>query len=218
MATILEMLNEDMRAVLAHMQAFPGDKCAEEKYAILEQAIEANTPRVMSHQRKRVDLDDLIKNPPAPYDWAKSKYAVQHPCRVCDHQTSCPDCVQASKAAILGRNLILPEAAEMHARTRKAIDEVVNRPRFTFGADYEQDQLWLAAEREKDNNGSFIRTPDGVANPCDSCLYPTTENCPSCFNFPRASGRSEPDKMMFPTMAFNLTSIDNVLFGTKNYV
>jgi hypothetical protein len=195
MATTLEMLNADMREVLAHMQAFPDDKYAAKKYSILEQAIEANTPPAMSHQRKRVDLDDLIKNPPAPYDWQKGKYAappVQHPCRVCDHQIGCMECVHASTAAILDRNVILPDPVEMHDRTRKAIDEVVNKPRYTFGADYEMDQLWLAAEREK-----------VAGSREDRHTLPQHQHTPL----------PEFDKMMFPSSAFCLTDMANVRYG-----
>jgi hypothetical protein len=199
MATMLEMLNANMREVLAHMQAFPGDKYAEKKYAILEHAIEANTPPAMSHMRPRAEL---------PTAQARRAPPVQSPCQTCGHDIKCMDCKHTATPTILasaqltskkrtdtewlyadlGRDFLAPDAADQ----LKEIAKEAAKPSYTFGADHEQDQLWLAAEREK------------VAGMREDRRTVSSKITGADYN---------PDNYMFPSSAFCLTDLANVRYG-----
>lgn len=72
--------------------------------------------------------------------------------------------------------------------------------RYTFGADYEMDQLWLAAEREKAAHPLMAFAPGGPVHLARRSISP-----------------AEPDRMMFPTMAYDLTSMHNMNYGTSRY-
>jgi hypothetical protein len=168
----VDQLEFEMRDIRMHLAVWPNDRFALEKLAICEVALrkarrEAAPP--MSHQRPR-------------FDWEK----VKDP-----YQDQLEEAANISVKDWLFSDLSRPVPQKMHRRVREQmIMEEPARPVFTFGADYEMDQRWLAAEREKAAGlREDVRT------------------------LPEPRPTAETDMYMFPSTAFGLTSMDNVRYG-----
>jgi hypothetical protein len=202
MASELEILEADIREVKMHLRAFPRDSFGEKRLGMLcgmlDAALANESPPAMSHQRKRTILD---KQPPL----LPAQTSAYDPCERCFIKgRHCMDCVHSAHRhmQLYGNRPSIVIVDDPHQEPRMLsyyfhANEFVAEdasPRYTFGADYEMDQRWLAAERAKvSGRRDEQRT---VAPP-----IPT----------------AEPDRMMFPTMAFNLTSIHNLNYGTSRY-
>jgi hypothetical protein len=166
MASELEMLMADIREAQAHLAVWPNDSFGLKRLIELTAILEAVTPPAMSHQRERVKLDQPLPAVPAKPDKAP-----------------------------WDKGFKVPEPEEWHTTVRMNKPPVqVEKPRYTFGADYEQDQKWIEADRRK---CSGLREEDRT--------------------LPRVWDTSEPDKFLFPMMAFNLTGMHNLNYGTSRY-
>jgi hypothetical protein len=183
MASELEMLQADIREVQAHLAVWPNDAHGVKLLAGLTAILESVTPPAMSHQRKstlrgamatQVIVDDPhagIKSYQDPaYDPCDRCFIKGRHCKVCPHSAN--------------QGFPAPQALP-------AAEPLL----YTFGADYEMDQRWLAADREKLNGLASHHLSEPVQFP------------PS----------AEPDRMMFTTVAFNLTSMHNLNYGTSRY-
>jgi hypothetical protein len=223
MSTQLEMLEAGRREILAHLAIFPEDAYGRTALIRIEEAIISATPPAMRHMRERANLGGRMPKAEAAiasYNAAMEKNVpLPHPCQICDGHIPCCRCVQAPTEIVLvsakeGSKVWYDNQMSMdgyrpatgHRQTPKSVRDVTKDflfgqeplvgPFFTFGADHDQDQLWLAAEREKvAGTREDIRT---VSSKITGANY-------------------NPDNYMFPTMAFNLTSMHNVKYGTNNY-
>lgn len=168
----LEMLQADRREALAHLAVWPDDKFGLIRLNNIEGAISEilSKPEVpmMGHMRPRADLNAKPKAP---------------------RPVSFGDAIE-----------------QLEKKAKDVIDEWKfgqiqykgegdGATRYTFGADYEMDQLWLAAERKKVSHMGMGDWPsnDAITSP------------------------AEPDRYAFPTMAYNLTSLRNLNYGTSRY-
>lgn len=139
MSRQLEMLEADLREVLAHLVAFPGDPYAHGRLASIQAAIEAATPPAMSHQRQRADLNTKPKSI----------------CTVCKDKSDCMKCPFALMPFVKeDKGLSSADALELLETKAKDTTDGwdfgrINMVRFTFGEDPDMDERWIAAERTK---------------------------------------------------------------------
>jgi|WetSurMetagenome_2_1015567.scaffolds.fasta_scaffold00947_4 hypothetical protein len=172
MSIQLKMLEADRREILAHIAVFPDDRYGRTALAKIEEDILRATPPMTADQRKSTlrgvrATQFIVDDPHAEVNKAPWNKGFVVPA---------PDDIQ-----------------EVVARNREKYNgEGDGATRYTFGADYEMDQRWLAAERDKETR------------PLSNALA-------------RATSPAELDRMMFPTVAFNLTSMYNLNYGTSRY-
>lgn len=139
MSLELEFLERQRRDILLHMQAFPTDLHAKIKLAEVDRDlrdIQNQEIPLMGHMAKQPKRKVTVVEAPAPYDW---KFI------------NSPERTEGLRGV-----------AEAEALNSRLFAESLTKeaaPRYTFGADYEQDQRWLAAERDKmDGVGDKQRT------------------------------------------------------------
>jgi hypothetical protein len=211
------MLHADLREIEAHLAVWPDDKYAIHRHGLILEDIEAATPPMTSDQRQSTLRG--AKPVPGSYDWMGKAArdalpaGYENPCLSCKSVVSCSGCVHRVQRQDIKRYGDAPSndleryaqrQLELYGNKPKRVilDDVTeqwdfgrtNALRFTFGADYEMDQQWLARERAKvAGRREEQRT---VASPT-----PT----------------AEPDRMMFPVMAYDLTSLHNLNYGTSRY-
>lgn len=179
MSSELEYLQRVRNDILTHIQAFPNDSFGHKKLAHVDAEIEriSDIP-LMGHMAKR---------PPSPAKKVIEAWKAKrsNPFKGLEN-FNWGEALEKAKHPLTGE-APFPSEGDV-------------APRYTFGADYEMDQLWLAAEREKANHPMMTGTPGGPVHLARRSISP-----------------AEPDRMMFPTMAYNLTSMHNMNYGTSRY-
>lgn len=207
MSSGLEFLERERRDILTHMQAFPNDPYAAGKLAAIERDIEiASAIPLMGHMVNRPSSARKVEKPAKAtfFNEDGSVDRVVHSDGRGNTVTVCGEDAVKVPASPDWKFIHSPEraeglrgVAEAEALNNRLLAESLAKekaPRYTFGADYEQDQLWLAAEREKTKG---VREEQRT-----TVLLSITQ---------------EADLYAFPTMAFNLTSMHNLNYGTSRY-
>ncbi len=217
MSSTLDMLRADLREIEAHLAVWPTDKYALHRHGLILEDIEAATPPMTSDQRPSTLRG--AKPVPGPYSWMAKAARDALPKRhgkgcdlACHMDTShCHGCTHKIRGGE-ARQVIADDVTEQWtfgpAKPKEGTTsvwqtswETDQAPRFTFGEDYEMDQQWLARERAKAASPVMMMTPGGVVLR-EVVPQPTP---------------AEPDRMMFSTMAYDLTSLYNLNYGTSRY-
>jgi hypothetical protein len=227
MSSTLDMLHADLREIEAHLAVWPNDQYAISKYGAIMEEIEAATPPATSNQRPSTLRDRQFQNARTFDDALESLHskaraaansprgASVSPCAVCDTKGPCTGCIHAKTNGV-ERNAMLMAQLYGKSATMVVFDDVTDKfefstpviwndmpsdgaTRFTFGADYEMDQRWLAEEREKAAHPKMVTVRGRV------------------YDVVSISTPAEPDLYAFPMMAYNLTSLHNLNYGTSRY-